>query len=87
MSCNNSTNIGTTKGIIMAKNIGMTVMGRTSALFSEQDEIQTVQDAYNKLGLSGSYTATVGGEPAEMSQELNDGEFVVFAKATKGGLV
>lgn len=69
----------------MAKNIGMTVMGRVDALFSEDNSINTVQDAYDKLGLSGEYTATVGGDSAIMSKELEDGQFVVFAKATKGG--
>jgi hypothetical protein len=71
--------------IFMAKNVGMTVMGRPTALFVEADETNTVADAYAKLGLSGEHTATVSGEPATMTQTLNDGDFVVFAKATKGG--
>lgn len=50
-----------------------------------QDGVETVQDVFNKLELNGSYTATVNGEPAEMSDELPDYAYVAFAEAVKGG--
>ncbi len=48
-------------------------------------EVETVQEAHKELNLSGNYTASVNGEPAEMSTKLKDGDFVSFATAVKGG--
>ena len=45
----------------------------------------TVKDIFEQLGLSGSYTATINGEPAEMDDEIDDYQFVSFAPAVKGG--
>lgn len=69
----------------MGKQVALTVMGRPQALFVENEDVPTVRKAYEKLGLSGDHTATVNNEPAEMDDELEDGAFVVFAKAVKGG--
>lgn len=68
----------------MAKNISVSVFGgaQKTAL-----ELNTVKDAYNALGLSGNYTATVNGDPADLNQELNDYEFVSFTQALKGGRI
>jgi len=48
-------------------------------------EAGTVEDVYNALGLDGSYTATVNGEPASMGDELEDYAFVSFSEKVKGG--
>jgi hypothetical protein len=65
----------------MAKNITAQALGGAPKVI----EADTVSDAFNQLGLSGNYTASVNGDTAEMSQELNDYEFVSFAQAVKGG--
>lgn len=66
----------------MAKNVTGQVLGGTpkSGLAACK-----VKDVYAELRLSGSYTATVNGEPAEMSDDLEDYHFVSFAPAVKGG--
>lgn len=46
---------------------------------------ETVGGVFKQLGLSGNYTATVNGEPADMETELNDYEQVMFAPSVKGG--
>lgn len=66
-----------------AKNITAQVIGGEPQVFD--NDLQTVQDAYDALGLEGSYAATVNGEPADMDQELEDFEFVTFSPAVKGG--
>ena len=65
-----------------AKNITAQVIGGESVVL---DKCATVEDAFEELGLEGSYTATVNGEPADMDQELDDYEFVTFSPAVKGG--
>lgn len=65
----------------MASNIRGQVLGGQEKVL----DANTVQDVYSALGLNGTYTATVNGEPAEMDTELNDYEFVSFAPAVKGG--
>jgi sulfur carrier protein ThiS len=49
------------------------------------DQVETVQDVLDILELSGSYTASINGEPASNDAELNDYEFVSFSPAVKGG--
>jgi hypothetical protein len=66
----------------MAQNITAQALGGQAKTI----EAGTVLDAFKALGLSGNYTASVNGEPASMSQELNEYEFVTFAQAVKGGL-
>ena len=68
----------------MAKNITGQVLGGTAKANLEGD---SVQDIYNKLALNGTYTASINGEPADMSDELEDYNFVSFAPAVKGGLI
>jgi hypothetical protein len=50
------------------------------------EDVHRVRDVYEKLGLSGNYTATVNGEPADMSTEIEDYTFVSFTEAVKGGI-
>ena len=50
----------------------------------ENFEASSVADAKSKLGLT-SHTAKVNNVSADDSQELDDGDFVVFASAVKGG--
>lgn len=64
----------------MAKNITIQVSGGTPKVI----EASTVRDAYNALGLSGTYNMTVNGDPVTLDTELNDYEFVFFATAIKG---
>ena len=65
----------------MAKNITAKVVGGEA----EVVEANTVQDAFNALGLDGSYTATVNGQAADFSQSLSDYQFVSFSEKVKGG--
>lgn len=65
----------------MAQNITVQAVGGTPKVI----QANTVQEAFNALGLTGNYTATVNGEPASMEDTLNDFEFVSFAVAVKGG--
>lgn len=47
-------------------------------------EASSVLDAKEQLGLT-SHTAKVNNEVASDGDSLNDGDFVVFASAVKGG--
>lgn len=51
----------------------------------QEKEASTVGDLKRSLSLS-NHTATVNGEPADDSQELNDFELVHFVQAVKGGI-
>lgn len=46
-----------------------------------------VKDVFSHLGLNGTYTATVNGEPAQMDDCLEDYNNVTFSPAVKGGKV
>jgi hypothetical protein len=48
-------------------------------------EASTVQAAKNALGLSGNYTATVDGSPAQLTDSLDEESFVSFSLQVKGG--
>lgn len=65
----------------MAKNITAQALGGSPKVI----EASTVQDAFNQLGLSGNYTASINGETAAMDDFLCDYSFVTFAQAVKGG--
>lgn len=65
----------------MANNVTAVVTGGQPKVV----EACTVADAKSKLGLSGSYTATVNGSPASETQDLRDFDFVSFAESVKGG--
>ncbi len=66
----------------MSKNITVLAAGGTPKVL----EVSTVQDAYDELKLSGAMTATVNGEPAEMSDSVSDFSHISFAAKVKGGL-
>ena len=68
----------------MATNITGTVMGGTPKAGLNAD---TVHEVYELMGLSGNYTASVNGEPADMNQELDDYNHVSFSQSIKGGNV
>jgi hypothetical protein len=44
-----------------------------------------VAEVKRKLGLSGNYTASVNGEPANDATQLGDEDFVSLSAAVKGG--
>lgn len=67
----------------MAKNITAQALGGQAKTM----EASTVRDAFNQLGLSGNYTASINGNPASMDDDLNEYEFVTFAQAVKGGVI
>jgi hypothetical protein len=50
----------------------------------QQKEAETVADLMSSMNLEG-HTATVNGEPEDGSYELEDFEFVTFAKKVKAG--
>lgn len=66
----------------MASNIMAQVAGGTKQVV---ENVQTVRDVAQKMGIESGYTATVNGDTAEMSEELSEGDFVSFAKSVKGG--
>jgi sulfur carrier protein ThiS len=65
----------------MAQNITAQISGGAPKLIN----VRTVADAMRELGLEGSYKATVNGEPADMSDVLDDYSFVAFSQNVKGG--
>lgn len=68
----------------MAKNvIGIPAGGSKQVL----DNVFTVQEAFTALKLEGNYTAAINGDPANMTDGLDDGDVVSFAQAVKGGQV
>lgn len=46
---------------------------------------ETVGDVRQKMGLDTSYASTLNGSSANDSVQLQDGDFVSFAKSVKGG--
>ncbi len=66
----------------MANNVTGQVLGGTSKILQN---VEKVKDVFNKLALTGNYTASVNGDPADMNDELSDYSFVSFATAVKGG--
>lgn len=67
----------------MAKKVTIEALGGEPMVC---DNLNTIQDAFNQLGLEGSYSASVDGEPvADMLHLLQDYNYVSFAPAVKGG--
>lgn len=66
----------------MANNVIGQVAGGSKRVL---DNKTTVADVASELGASTGYTASVNGDPAEMSDTLEDGDMVTFAKSVKGG--
>lgn len=65
----------------MAQKINAQVIGGSPRTF---DDVQTVGDVAKLMGAEG-YTATVNGEPAQLTDTLEDYSYVNFAPAVKGG--
>jgi molybdopterin converting factor small subunit len=51
----------------------------------ELEDMETVREVRNELGLDKTYTATVNGEPEDDQYELSDFDYIAFAPAVKGG--
>ncbi len=66
----------------MANNVIGQVAGGTKQVM---DNVETVADVASKLGASSGYTASINGDPAGMSDSLEDSDMVTFAKSVKGG--
>lgn len=65
----------------MAQNVTISVVGGRAQTLT----LDTVQEAFEKLELDGSYSATINGETASMDDDLEDYSFVTFAEKVKGG--
>ena len=65
---------------IVAQSVGQdeTILDFTSGM--------KVSDVQSKLGLAGSYTATVNGDDASSDTALRAGDFISFQKSVKGGM-
>lgn len=68
----------------MANKITGQVLGGVEKVM---ESAETVKDVFNELGLTGNYSATINGEPADMDADLNDYEFVAFSPSVKGGQI
>lgn len=66
----------------MARNIIAQVLGGEKKVL---DDVHTVGDVTQKLGVSG-YTATVNGDQQKADYQLEDGDFVSLSQAVKGGI-
>ena len=67
----------------MATNITAQVIGSQPEALT--GNFSTVQDVANALGLAGSYSVSINGEPATMASTLNPFSFVSFSEKVKGG--
>lgn len=67
----------------MAQNVVAQILGGSKQVL---DSVQTVMDVKNKTNTATGYTATVNGDPANDSYQLEDGDFVSLSQAVKGGL-
>lgn len=67
----------------MATNITAQVIGSTAQVFTK--DLSTVQEVANELGLTGSYSASINGEAADMNDSLDSFSFVSFSEKVKGG--
>lgn len=67
---------------MQAKNVISQVLGGDKAVL---DDVSTVADARERMGLSADYSATVNGEPASGDTGLRDNDFVAFSRKVKGG--
>lgn len=64
------------------QNVTIQVLGGAPVV---AQNITTVQQAANFVGLAGNYTAMVNGEPANFGDALDPYSFVTFSPAVKGG--
>ena len=67
----------------MAKKVTGEVVGGKSGVF---DDVDTVGQVADKLGIGGGYTAAINGDTAEYEDEVEDYNNVTFAEASKGGI-
>jgi len=67
----------------MAKNVAVQVIGGAREFL---DNVCSPEAAAQRLGLDGTYTATVNGEAAKMDSTLQDDDYVTFSRAVKGGI-
>ena len=65
----------------MAKNVIGQVVGGTKKVF---DDVDTVADVRAKLGIGSAYKGSINGDPAEDSDDVDEGNYVSFAEAVKG---
>jgi len=49
------------------------------------NDVETVQDVKDELGLEGNYTAAINGDTASLSDLVENEQYVTFATAVKGG--
>lgn len=68
------------------KTITVKVMGRSAEVL-EDFEGSTIQDVKAHLDLDGNYTVNMAGKPAQLSDSLVDGAYLVFAPSVKGAAV
>ena len=66
----------------MANNVVAQVQGGNKVVL---DDVNTVGEVAAKLNASEGYAASVNGDSASFSDELEDSDVVTFAKAVKGG--
>lgn len=63
----------------------VTVAARVIGGSLQEYQASSVQDVYNQMGLTGSYTATVNGDAADFSDSIESDSFLTFTKSVKGG--
>lgn len=66
----------------MASNVIGHVIGSDRKVL---DSVDTVGDVREKLGIDANYAASVNGDPADDSDELEDQDYVSFSRQVKGG--
>lgn len=66
----------------MANKVNAQVLGGATKTL---DNVETVQDVMDKMGLSGSYTIKMNGETVEAGDSLEDYAFLSFGEKVKGG--
>jgi hypothetical protein len=66
----------------MANNVNAQVHGRSIVRDLSGNTVQSILD---QMDVQSNVTATVNGEPAELSQTISDYDFVTFSKAVDGG--
>lgn len=65
----------------MAKNVIAQALGGSKQVY---DDVYTVKDVRNKLGLGTQYKAMVDGRNAEDNTSVTDGNYVSFSEQVKG---
>jgi hypothetical protein len=62
-----------------------TVVGKVVGGKVKEFDVETVRELKEEMGLEGNYSAQINGEPADLSDDLNDHDFVTFTQSVKGG--